>query len=257
MKTINFIKKKRKNRKIIESALNAQLTYVELAIHQLVALMLSCGLDWLTKSDWDRFDIICKVYLQQKQMYDNKTNRCEGKIMSLRQPHVRAILRNKAGAKYEYGQKLALSNVDGFVFIEKQSWENFNEGSLLIESVENYYRHFGYYPECILADQIYRTKENRDYCNSKNIRLSGPRLGRKTEEQKEKEAKQAYKDSCERNAMEGSNGVLKRRYGLDLIMCILKHSAELEAALQILAMNLQRRLKLLMGNKCHKAALSS
>jgi len=244
-KTIHFIKKKNKNKRTIESALNAQLTYVEMAIRQLLALIIACGLNKLSESEWDKYDLICRIYLQQKQMFDDKTNRCEDKIMSLRQPHVRAIARNKARAKYEYGQKLALSIVNGFAFIEKQSWDNFNEGGTLIQSVENYYRRFGFYPVCILADQIYRTRANIAYCKSKNIRLSGPRLGRKTEEQKLEETKQAYKDSCERNAVEGANGVLKRRYGLDLIMCVLQHNAEIEASLQILAMNLQRRLRLL------------
>ena len=66
-------------------------------------------------------------------MYENNTNRCEGKIMNLRQPHVKAILRNKARTKYEYGQKLALSKSDGYIFVERQSWENFNECSTFNE----------------------------------------------------------------------------------------------------------------------------
>jgi hypothetical protein len=246
-KTINFIKKKRKSKRMINTALNTQLNYVDLAAQQLVALLMLCGADLLTEREWDRFDLICQVYLQQKWMFENKTNRCEDKILNLRQPHVRAIIRNKARTKYEYGQKLALSRIDGYVFLEKQSWDNFNEGNTLQQSVMNYYKRFGYFPKAVLADQIYRTKDNIAFCKSKGIRLSGPKLGRKTDGQQEREKKQAYKDSCERNAMEGSNGVLKRRYGLDLIMCVLRHNAEVEARLQILAMNLRRRLRLLFA----------
>jgi len=159
-------------------------------------------------------------------------------------------LRNKARNKYEYGQKLALSKANGYVFVERQSWENFNECNTLVQSVVNYYNRFGYYPQVILADQIYRTRANiipdelRD-CKEKNIRLSGSGFTRKNAEQTEKE--QAYNDLCERNAIEGVNGVLKRKYGLDLIMCWLKHNAEVEAQLQILAMNLQHRLRFLFA----------
>jgi hypothetical protein len=246
-KIINYIKKKRKSQSLIKAALNDQIQYVGLAIRQLVSLILSIGLDCLTERQWDRFDLICRVYLQQKEMYDNNTNRCEGKILNLRQPHVRAILRGKARSKYEYGQKLALSLVDGYAFVEKQSWDNFNEGITLQESVFRYYHRFGYFPEAILADQIYRTRDNVAFCKSYGIRLTGPKLGRKAAGQEEQEKKLAYQDSCKRNAIEGANGVLKRRYGLDLIMCILPHNAEVEAQLQILAMNLQRKLRLLLS----------
>ncbi len=53
-----------------------------------------------------------------------------------------------------------------------------------------------------------------------------------------------YKDSCERNAIEGRNGNAKRRFGLDLIMAKLDETAKTEAALVILAMNASHRLAL-------------
>jgi len=241
-KTINFIKRKKKSKAFIRSALNTQINYVELAIRQVLALILCCGLDSLSERQWDRFDVICRIYLQQKWMFDNSTNRCEGKIMNLKQPFVRAIKRDKAGAKYEYGQKLALSKANGYAFIECQSWDNFNECNTLQQSVVNYYRRFGCFPEVVLADQIYHTRANMKFCKEKKIRLAGMGKSRKNADQAEKEL--AYKDLCDRNAIEGVNGVSKRRYGLDLILCWLQHNAEIEAHLNILAMNLLSRLRL-------------
>ena len=107
----------------------------------------------------------------------------------------------------------------------------------------NHYNRFGCYPEVVLADQIYRTRDNMKFCKDKGIRLSGSGFTSKNADQSEKE--QAYIDLCDRNAIEGVHGVLKRRYGLDLIMCRLQHNAEVEVHLQILAMNLQHRLRLL------------
>jgi hypothetical protein len=78
----------------------------------------------------------------------------------------------------EFGAKVAISVVDGFALMEKTSWDSFNEGTTLIESVERYVERFGYYPEAILADKIYRTRENLQYCKDHGIRMSGPKLGR-------------------------------------------------------------------------------
>ena len=54
--------------------------------------------------------------------------------------------------------------------------------------------------------------------------------------------RQMYKDSCERNAIEGRIGTGKRRFDLDLIMSKLDETAKTEAVLDILAMNVSRRL---------------
>ena len=42
-----------------------------------------------------RLEVISLVYAQQKQMYDNHTHKCEDRIVSLEQPHVRPIQRGK------------------------------------------------------------------------------------------------------------------------------------------------------------------
>ena len=51
-----------------------------------------------------------------------------------------------------------------------------------------------------------------------------------------------YRDSCERNAVEGHNGNLKHRFGLDLISSKLDEHAKTEAALNLVAMNAVHRL---------------
>lgn len=133
--------------------------------------------------------------------------------------------------------------MDGFTYLEQTSWSNFNEGCDLQPVVEEYYRKFGCYPEAILADKIYQTRDNRRYCTERGIRLSGPALGRpKKGDASAKESRQMYKDACARNAVEGRNGNLKRRYGLDLIMSKLDETAKTEASLNILAMNAAHRL---------------
>ena len=111
-------------------------------------------------------------------------------------------------------------------------------------TVEDFHRKFGYYSEVVLADKIYQTRENRRYCRALGIRLSGLPLDRKrTGEAGVKETRQMRKDACERNGIESSNGVAKRKYSLDLIILKLDETSKTEAALIILAVNAALRLR--------------
>ncbi len=67
-------------------------------------------------------------------MYEQKTHSVENRIVSISQPHVRPIVRGKARANVEFGAKLAISVVNGFAYMEKLSWDNFNEGMTLKRS---------------------------------------------------------------------------------------------------------------------------
>src|SRR5690625_403241 len=95
-------------------------------------------------------------------MFKEERSSIEDRIVSISQPHVRLIIRGKATARVEFGAKLSVSMVDGYAFLDVLSWGSYHEGKHLQESVEKYKRRYGYYPEAVLADTIYRTRENRD-----------------------------------------------------------------------------------------------
>jgi hypothetical protein len=192
-----------------------------------------------------QFKTIRDIARQQRQHFDNPGEPIPNRIVSVSQPHVRPIVRGKARGEVEFGQKLSLSIVDGFTFIENQSWENFAEGITLKDSVEKYRERHGAYPEALLADKTYRNRENISYCKERGIRLSGPRLGRPKASEAEADKKQAYQDSCDRNIVEGRIGVDKRRYGLDLIYSRRESTGEAEAALNVLCMNVAHEVRAL------------
>ena len=96
-------------------------------------------------------------------MHENGTHKSDDRIVSLQQPHIRPIVRGKRPEPTEFGQKLHLSVVDGYTFIEQTSWNNFNEGKDLPAAVENYRRRYGCYPKAVLADKLYQTRKNRNY----------------------------------------------------------------------------------------------
>jgi IS5 family transposase len=145
--------------------------------------------------------------------------------------------------------KVSASLVDGFVFVDRISWDNFNESTDLRDQIEAYKNRFGHFPESVHADKIYRNRDNLRYCKKHNIRLSGPRLGRppkQTEENKDKInvlKLQARQDEIDRIPIEGKFGQGKRRYGLGRIMTKLNHTSKTAIVMSFLVMNLERWLK--------------
>ncbi|MGI6725328.1 MAG: transposase [Christensenellales bacterium] len=67
--------------------------------------------------------------------------------------------------------------MNGYLRIERHSWDYFHEGRTLQESVESYRADTGVYPERVLADKAYRNRENHQYCKERGIRMSDPKLG--------------------------------------------------------------------------------
>ncbi|GGK34263.1 hypothetical protein GCM10010965_28990 [Caldalkalibacillus thermarum] len=74
----------------------------------------------------------------------------------------------KAKAPVEFGAKVVISVIEGYTLIEHISWDNFHEGNTFQASVEAYHTRFGCYPEAVIADQLYRTRENRRYCQARH-----------------------------------------------------------------------------------------
>ena len=242
---LNISKSKKWTKKKLHTGIGLQLEYVEKAMERLLEMQILVP-NWEKLFPYwlkDRLLVIPKVYQQQKEMYESGTHQCENRIVSLQQPHVRPIVRGKRPNPTEFGQKLHLSVVNGYTFIEQTCWNNFNEGSDLPQVVENYFRRFGCYPSAVLADKLYQTRANRNYCKARRIRLSGPALGRpKNEAAKEYSDAQMYQDACDRNVVEGKNGTAKRRYGLNRIMSKLDDTSKTEAGFSILMMNAWKRV---------------
>jgi hypothetical protein len=243
---LHIAKQRKPRNKRVRQAVGEQLEYVEKNVTALEVILSKIGLESFGFANWERFLTISEIAKQQRQHYDNPGEPIPNRIVSVRQPHVRPIVRGKAGCEVEFGQKISLSVVDGYTFIENQSWNNFAEGITLIASAEKYRERHGVYPEAILADKTYRNRENLDFCKEHGIRLSGPRLGRPKASEIEANKEQAYKDSCERNIVEGRIGIGKQRYGLDRIYARLKLTGEVEAAMNVLCMNVAHRLRAIM-----------
>jgi len=243
---LKIAKQRKPRKKQIRKAVREQLECVEKNVEMLEKIISVIGIESFGFHHWARLLVISEIAKQQRQHYDNPNEPIPNRIVNVRQPHVRPIVRGKARSEVEFGQKLAISVVDGFTFIENQRWDNFAEGNTLKASVESFRKRHGVYPEAILADKTYRNRDNINFCKQRGIRLSGPRLGRPKASEIEANREQAYKDSCDRNMVEGRIGINKRRYGLDLIYARLDITGEVEAAMNIICMNVAQVLRVLL-----------
>ena len=241
---LTVAKKRRATRKEIKKSIKKQLKYVSKNLSSIDRLIEEGGsLTSLSKRQYKMVLVVSEVYRQQQWMFDNNKQRIESRIVSLNQPHVRPIIRGKAGKKTEFGAKLSASCIDGYVFLDRISWDNFNESGDLKAQVEAFKDRTGYYPESVHADQIYRTRENRKFCRERGIRLSGPRLGRPPANVSKEIKKQRQDDEKIRNYIEGKFGIGKRRFSLDRVMAKLDKTSETAIAITFLVMNLSTLLK--------------
>lgn len=239
-----FCRNRRPSKKEIRRALRQQLQYVARDLRQ-VAEMQEDSSAKLNAEEEKYLTTIKRLYEQQKQMYDERRHSCEDRIVSIHQPHVRPIVRGKVKAGTEFGAKLTASVVDGYGKVEHLSWDAYNESEDLIPIAEEHKAKYGYYPERILADQIFRTRKNRMYCKERGIHLNGRPLGRPPQDRalfaQQKRLERA--ESGERNAIEGKFGEGKRRYRLNLVTTRLKETSETVIQLIFLVMNLQKILR--------------
>ena len=181
---------------------------------------------------------INKLYEHQQYMYDNKIHSVEYRIVSITQPWLRPIVRGKVKTPVEFGAKLDLSlDSEGYGRIEKISFEAYNESTCLKEAVERFKERSGYYPEWVLADQIYRTRENWSYCKEHGIRLSGSKLGRLSANAKV-DKKQEYQDNADRIEVERTFSLSKRCYGMDCITTKLEETQLTSITLSVFVTNL-------------------
>lgn len=165
---------------------------------------------------------------------------------------MRPIVRGKDKARVEFGSKINISEVDGFVRLDTLSWEAFNESKDVEKQVESYKLLYGRYPKYFLADQIYLNRKNRKYLKEKGIKITGKPLGRPKKKDPETPGQKSRKKkiAAKRNNVEGKFGQAKRGYRLNNIMARLPETSESWINAILMVMNLNKLVQV-----AEKAAL--
>jgi transposase, IS5 family len=244
-------KNKRPSLKVRRRSIREQLQYLRRNLGHISNL-----LDYLGSSPFPfpyklqrKYWIIQLVYEQQDGMYRSRKNRCDNRVISISQPHIRPIVRGKAGKRTELGAKISVSMTDGLAFVDHIGWEAFSESKDLKQQVEEYKQRYGFFPEVVLGDQLYGSRENRNYLKERGIRFGGKALGwpkKKTAENAEElrlEKQQRVQDSRERIPIEGKFGQGKNGYRLNYIRARLQKTSEAWINSIFLVMNLMVLLR--------------
>jgi hypothetical protein len=224
---LGIVKQKRPANKNRRVAIRQQLQYLRRNLEHIEVMLTAYPYgeplplpNWLIRRYW----VLPHLYDQQYEMYKANAKRCNDRIVSISQPHLRPIVRGKLGKSVEFGAKISVSLTgDKLAHVDKLHWDACHEGHDLQSQVEAYKNRYGYYPEAVIADRLYGSRNNRSYLEKYNIRFSGKPLGRPpkatTENQSELKRLKAQRrlDYRERIPIEGKFGQGKYGYRLNNI----------------------------------------
>jgi hypothetical protein len=233
-----FVRARKPGQKKIRKCIKKQLGYLGRNLNT-IARMQESGK--VLPPRWqDRLETLRAVQQQQQQMVQNRTHRVEDRIVSISRPWLRPIVRGKTKSPVEFGAKLDISVVDGYTRLETYSFDAYNEATFLKTVIERYRQRTGKYPQRVLADKLYRNRENLRFCKENSIRLSGPALGRPKKEDTTPDKQQDYADICERVEVERHISLAKRKCGLGLLTTRLQETTASAIALSIVVLNLRK-----------------
>ena len=118
--------------------------------------------------------------------------------------------------------------------------EPYNECTILQDVVNRYKERTGHYPKRVLVDLVYKTKENRTFCEERGIEMQKRKPGRKPKDAKERRKleKKERRNDADRIEVERFFSVEKWCCGAGLIMTKLSKTTLGSIALSVLVANL-------------------
>lgn len=125
---LSVAKQRNPRRKTLRKAIGKQLNFVKRDLIHIEELAEQRGMISLSKTHYRQLLVIQELYRQQKFMYETKTHQVNVWIVSISKPHILPIVLGKADATEEFGSKISVNMVDGFVLVDKLDWNAYNEG---------------------------------------------------------------------------------------------------------------------------------
>jgi len=242
---LGFQKRRRKTKREINLMRGKLLRYLRRNVGQLEALLAGYASE-LKAHEREflktRLETVKRIYEQQLELWRTKARSVKGRIVSLHMPHIRPIIRGKAGRDVEFGAKALLSWVDGYCFLDRLAFEAYNEGEHLAVSLEKYKERFGRYPVSSTGDGIFGSRDNREHLKEIKVRGGFKALGRGATVN---ENRVWYRERQKKRSsrMEGIIGLGKNRFGLDRVRYRIAGGEEMWARLGLMAMNLTTAMR--------------
>ena len=149
------------------------------------------------------------------RVLEGKKVASDEKVISLFEPHTRAIPRHKGGALVEFGRQVVLDEVEGGIVTRYEILEHPNEHGQAIEAVAHHCALFAHPPGLVTGDRGVHSAETEDKLKAAAVkRVAIPASGKLSEERQALEHTRSFKRGYRwRAGIEGRIASLRRDYG--------------------------------------------
>lgn len=160
--------------------------------------------------------LVERVIVQTRtRVLEGKKVASEHKVLSLFEPHTRAIPRHKGGALVEFGRQVMLDEVDGGIVTRYEILEHPNEHGQAIEAVAHHQALFEHPPNLVAGDRGVHSAETEETLSAAGVkRVAIPASGKLSEQRRAHEHTRAFRRGYRwRAGIEGRIASLRRDYG--------------------------------------------
>jgi transposase, IS5 family len=166
----------------------------------------------------------------------------QDKVLSLFEPHTRAIPRHKGGAQVEFGRQVMLDEVDGGIVTRYQILSHPSEHGQAVEAVAHQQQVLGQPPDLVAGDRGVHSAETEQHLRAAGVkRVAIPAEGKISAERRAVEQSRSWKRGYRwRAGIEGRIASLRRDYGWRRCGYHGQDGMERWLGLGVLASNLRR-----------------
>ncbi len=177
----------------------------------------------------------------RRRVLEGKKVPSEQKVLSLFEPHTRAIPRHKGGALVEFGRHVILDEVEGGIVTRYQILSHPNEHGQAIEAVAHHVVLFDHPPGTVAGDRGVHSPETEAILKEAGVkRVAIPASGKLSEERKALERTRPWRRGYRwRAGIEGRIASLRRDYGWRMCRYHGQDGMERWLGLGVIASNLR------------------
>ena len=160
--------------------------------------------------------LVQRVITQTRmRVLEGKKVASDQKVLSLFEPHTRAIPRHKGGALVEFGRQVVLDEVEGGIVTRYKILEHPNEHGQAIEAVAHHQEVFAHPPRLVTGDRGVHSAETEPRLSAAGVKLVAiPAAGPVSEERQTLEHTRRWRRGYRwRAGIEGRIASLRRDYG--------------------------------------------
>ena len=151
----------------------------------------------------------------RRRVLEGKKVASDQKVLSLFEPHTRAIPRHKGGALVEFGRQVMLDEVEGGIVTRYQILEHPNEHGQAIEAVAHHCALFEHPPNLVAGDRgVHFAETEATLCATEVKCVAIPAFGKLSEQRQAHEHTRTFRRGYRwRAGIEGRIASLRRDYG--------------------------------------------